>query len=119
MTESRKDMPLTPKNSPPSHLNWRSLLWMLVLWLVIGLVFFPRHDPNTLEIPYSTFKQHVTQGRVAAITIKGETITGTFKEPVQPAQQEKVRAYTHFSPEGKACWKPCGKSAIGEQCWTV
>jgi cell division protease FtsH len=90
MTESRQD-------TPQSRLNRRALWWMLVLWLMVGLVFFPRHNPNSLEIPYSTFKKHVAEGRVAAITLKGETITGTFKEPVQPAQQEKARTYTHFS----------------------
>jgi cell division protease FtsH len=70
---------------------------MLVLWLMIGVVFFPRHNPNTLDIPYSTFKKHLQAGRVEAITIKGETITGTFKEPVQPAQQEQARTYTRFA----------------------
>ncbi|HXE17305.1 MAG TPA: ATP-dependent zinc metalloprotease FtsH [Stellaceae bacterium] len=60
----------------------------LVLWIIIGLLLVAlfnlfqsstSHSPqNTL--PYSAFIQDVTDGRVADVTIQGNTINGTFTD---------------------------------------
>jgi cell division protease FtsH len=76
---------------------WRNLIWLALLWFVMLLLFSPGKRLNTIDISYTVFKQHVAQGHVTKITMKGDTITGTFKEPYQVQSEHNGRTYTHLS----------------------
>lgn len=85
---------------------WRNLIWLALLWLVVLLLFSPGKRLNTIDISYTAFKQHVAQGHVTKITIKGDTITGTFKEPYQGQSEHNGRTYTHLSTVRPALQDP-------------
>jgi cell division protease FtsH len=76
--------------------SWRNLIWLALLWFVVLLLFSPGKRPNAIDIS-TTYKQHVAQGHVTKITTKGDTITGTFKEPYQVQSGHNGRTSTHFS----------------------
>lgn len=56
----------------------------LALWLVFGLIFvgvwnyFGKTGPVSREITYSDFLEHIEQGRIRAVRIEGEKITGEY-----------------------------------------
>lgn len=56
----------------------------LALWLVFGLIFvfmwsyFNKTTPSTREISYSDFLERIEQGRIRAVRIEGEKITGDY-----------------------------------------
>ncbi|MGE3537261.1 MAG: ATP-dependent zinc metalloprotease FtsH [Candidatus Tectimicrobiota bacterium] len=58
----------------------------LALWLVFGLIFvfmwgyFSRTTQSTREISYSEFLERIEQGRVRAVRIEGEKITGEYSQ---------------------------------------
>jgi cell division protease FtsH len=68
-------MPQTPFQHP----IWRHLLAILVLLWVGSLLFGPFAGPEPRQIAYSTFKQQVSQGKVATVTFEGEQIRGRYK----------------------------------------
>ena len=57
----------------------------LLLWLIIAIVLmsvfnsFGSHHPAVRSIPFSRFINHVKQGQVGGVVIKGHEITGTTK----------------------------------------
>jgi cell division protease FtsH len=67
----------------------------LIIFLVIVAVFLlpwlftSLGRGNVSEIPYTTFREQLEQNNVQRITVQGEKITGTFKNPaaVSPPQQ--------------------------------
>jgi cell division protease FtsH len=65
---------------PGGRRFWWFLLGLLVLnWLIVSL--FPTGG-GRLEVPYTFFRQQVTQGNVAEIRARGEDIQGEFKKEV-------------------------------------
>jgi cell division protease FtsH len=81
--------PLTKK-----PLNWRSLIWVFVAWLLIIYLFGGLMSPKPSErtISYTKFKQLVTNGRVAEVTIEGNQISGQYRQTQAEKQQEKKQA---------------------------
>jgi cell division protease FtsH len=60
--------------------NWIPLFWFL-LFLLFALYMYGTPDSSkTTSIPYTVFKNKVRQGKVSEITVKGDEITGIFKE---------------------------------------
>jgi cell division protease FtsH len=59
--------------------RWGWLFWVFLLVIVIGYVMFQSRAAAAPQIAYSDFKSLVQKGQVAAITIKGQEISGTFK----------------------------------------
>jgi cell division protease FtsH len=59
---------------------WHNLLWILVLWLIIGYLFnMFRPSTDIRNISYTEFKKDVRSGRVSEVTLKGNHISGKFK----------------------------------------
>ena len=56
----------------------------LALWLVFGLIlvfmwsYFSKAGQSVQEVAYSDFLEHVEQGRIRAVQIRGEKITGEY-----------------------------------------
>jgi cell division protease FtsH len=94
---TKKTQQESTQPSFPSGWHRRSLLWLVLLWLVLLAFLSPRlDDPSVLELAYSAFKQQVVQDNVAAITMQGERITGEFKHAVPAEKQQQGRTYKHF-----------------------
>jgi len=87
------------KPNPPINENppaWRYyLLWLLIFapFLVFWLSF--DRDHGVERISYTQFKQAVRQDRVAEVMIKGQEVSGTYKEQAGKAQ---AAAETEQSP---------------------
>ena len=81
--------------------NWRSILWIILFWIVAAYFFRPFAQSNSIDIPYSRFKEYVTQGNISEITVKGQIITGKFNKPVKKQikggkNQKEEPSYSYF-----------------------
>jgi cell division protease FtsH len=70
-------------------INWHTLVWLFLAWLLFIYFFqgllFPAPTARTLS--YTEFKQMVKEGRIAEVTLKGNEITGKFRQT--PSGEEK------------------------------
>lgn len=79
------------KDRMPVGLVWLALFWILVIF------FLGTYDSSTaLKVPYTQFKSEVSQGKISEITVRGDKIQGTFKEPVQADPSGRSLGYTSF-----------------------
>jgi len=81
--------------------HWTRFIWFLLIGLLVANAFRMFATADSLKLPYSEFKDKVSQGKVSEITIKGDKLTGRFKEPVMQASGgedsgEKVARFEHF-----------------------
>jgi cell division protease FtsH len=87
IVESAKGELMNPNPKPPqpegffSRINWRVLLAILLIWMVLGYVMRPGGSEH-VDITYTRFKSQLRQGNVAAVTVEGNNIRGAFEEPV-------------------------------------
>ncbi len=88
-------------NSHQTTFKNRKPIWNIVIvflvWLAIFYAFRMYRSPQILEMPYSRFKKAVSEGEVAEVTIRGDTVEGTFKEPEKAGEGENAPAYRRFS----------------------
>jgi cell division protease FtsH len=75
-----------------THIFIFALIWILILYIVGGSLTGPATGS---QIPYSAFRNQLREGMVTEITVQGETIRGTFRQPVEvlvgpPGEAEKV-----------------------------
>ncbi len=62
--------------------NWRHILWLVLLWMLAIYLFRGFNSSEIIKMSYTAFKKIVDEGKVSEITVKGNKITGRFKEPV-------------------------------------
>jgi cell division protease FtsH len=105
MEEKQKNQELPPAQRPNSTKlpTWSLLLWLLILLFIIPWFWWGRFGdgPEETEISYSTFRQQLKADNVEQITVIGEQIQGTFREPLpQPdgadSASEEDNEVTHF-----------------------
>jgi len=70
---------------------WQRLLLLMVLLLAVNftymLLFAPRQEP-VAKLPYSRFKAELARDRVASVSMRGEQVSGNFREAVDlPAEE--------------------------------
>jgi cell division protease FtsH len=70
-----------PQAPMPPRRTWMTFLIILAVNFVVVRFLFPGGDAP-LKVPYTLFKQEVTKGNVARIYSRGESLTGTFRNPV-------------------------------------
>lgn len=80
--------PGTPSLPPRKYWPWLFLVLLLNYMLVTAL--FPKPG-NPLTVPYTVFREQVTQGNVLAIYSRGTTIEGRFQSPVTWPTPEEVK----------------------------
>ena len=74
----------TPGKNVVQPRHWISVLGILAI-LIVNLVsarFLLPSGPQRVDVPYTLFKQQVEAGNVADIASRGDTIQGTFRQPV-------------------------------------
>jgi cell division protease FtsH len=74
----RSDQP--PMPPPPGRRAWLTFLLILAANFLLVRLIFPSSEAVT--VPYTLFKQEVTEGNVQAIYSRGTRITGRFETPV-------------------------------------
>jgi cell division protease FtsH len=80
-----------------SLLLFAILIGMIVLGnYVMGSAYNQQAAPKTGKIAYSDFKQQVAAGNVKAIIVKGDEVTGTFKQSYTPTDGNG-QSYTSFT----------------------
>jgi len=82
-----------PDSSPPPQLPRFSWFWFLIvvlvnIWFVRSFLRTGADQPVT--IPYTLFKAEVERGNVQAVYGKGESISGTFTEPVEWRKEKET-----------------------------
>ncbi len=91
MSMDNRRGPTSPNKSPQQKkpqggirisLMWMILLGIAILGNVIVAPLFGGGSGSHTEIPYSTFKQEVTNNLVASVSTQADLITGHFKRPV-------------------------------------
>jgi len=74
---------------------WYRILLFMVLWITISYLYaWYTSSGQMKQIPYSTFKTQLAEERIASITIRGKTVTGTYadKQNKDKAEGEKGAA---------------------------
>jgi cell division protease FtsH len=83
-----------------SHRPLAWLRWAVPLLLVSFLLaseVFGEHKPVAPAIDYSTFYSFVEQGKVARVSLQGQSVTGTLKEQT-PVQGRAVKDFSTTLP---------------------
>jgi len=83
----KESAPLKQEPSWWRGFDWRIILWMTLIWIVASFLLGPWHGPRRMNLSYSEFKQSVTDEKVAEITVRGQEITGKFKQPEEGKPQ--------------------------------
>ncbi|MEJ2007426.1 MAG: ATP-dependent zinc metalloprotease FtsH [Acidobacteriota bacterium] len=104
MSNSPQPNPQNPNPAPrpkPSRANVIGLLLSFgLLMMVMYIMSAGVHGTHNRQISYSKFKQEVTQGKVAKITLKGKRVTGVYKAPkAKKAGAKKARAQKSQPPK--------------------
>jgi cell division protease FtsH len=63
----------------PSGFNWQNILLFIAIWLLLSYFFRGFYTPEPKEVPYTQFKQIVTQGRIDEVTLQGNAIRGEMQ----------------------------------------
>ena len=84
-----------------------SLLWLLMIVVLNFLIapFLPGSPPERIVVPYSTLREQIESGNVADVTMKGDAIQGTFRQPVtvpMPGKPDKTASGTTFTSQKPA-----------------
>jgi len=78
-----------PAPTPPGRRAWMSFLLILLFNFLLVRLLFPGSEAE--KVPYTLFKQEVTDGNVEEIYSRGARITGRFATPVtHPAEPDTV-----------------------------
>ena len=77
--------------------SWRHIIWFLVVWMFL-IFLFRGFEPaqSTKEISYTDFKKKVASGKVVEITIKGNQISGKFKQEKSDQEQKQPQKGNSF-----------------------
>lgn len=91
-----------PGGLPPRNVWLAFVLILLLNYVVVNFFYTGRDDPIT--IPYTLFKEEVARSNVTSIYSKGQSLEGTFAEPVTWPRQPGTTAGTprtsrHFNTE--------------------
>ncbi|ADE14724.1 ATP-dependent metalloprotease FtsH [Nitrosococcus halophilus Nc 4] len=73
---------------PEPSLNWRYLLWMILVIIFLMYWLGSANRQAVDEITYTEFKQALRQGQIAEVTLEGQRIAGTYTGTYRDAQAE-------------------------------
>ena len=77
--------------------NWKLILWLFILFFLIGPWISKQFGSKGTEISYSTFRDQLEAGNVGKVTVQGEKISGEFKKPAEKKKPEgKPVPYKEF-----------------------
>ncbi len=83
------------QQNPGRQYKISTIIWVLVLTAALGY-YYVYNQPRRLALPYSDFKQKISEGSIAEITIKGQRVTGSFKDAVKKGSGNDAASYERF-----------------------
>ena len=75
----------TPPAIPPPRNRWVDRVWLVVFLGLLAwnaLMFLGPATDNAVEVPYSAFFAQARANNIAQVTINGQAIDGTFRQPI-------------------------------------
>ena len=74
--------------------NWQTLVWVLLAWLLILYLFRGVFSPAPAAhtISYTEFKQMVKADRIAEVTLKGNEVSGKFRQTSSGEEKKQKSA---------------------------
>lgn len=100
MSVNKKNLPqqqLSNKSPMPKGSIWKYLIGLAILWLALTYIFNMFSGQKQVNISYSTFKNQLKQDHVKEITIKGQSVHGTFKKNnlyMPPSSKDSTKYHT-------------------------
>ena len=91
------------------QINVLYLVFAFAAVLLLQNLFFARGQ--VVAISYSTFEEHLRQGRIAEVVVSENLIRGTFKQPVDGVRGFQTR---RIEPEVAALFEKFGVKVSGE-----
>ncbi len=80
---------------PTSH--WTLILWLFILFILLGPWIASLFSPKGFAISYSAFRSQLEAGNVQKVIVQGEKISGELKNPVQEKTTDgKSATYKQF-----------------------
>jgi cell division protease FtsH len=78
----------------------RMLLYIMIAFLLLSF-FMPSKSTDQVSLSYTEFKQLIQEGKISQVTVKGDQITGKFKESLTkefktPKSGENAQTYNAF-----------------------
>lgn len=74
--EHRKRLPI-PRSGTGGF--WRLIIWFFLLWMVFMYFYNSFNQSDRANISYTDFKKQVKSDNVKGIVVKGQEVSGTFK----------------------------------------
>jgi cell division protease FtsH len=111
----------TPGKNAAQPRGWGFLIGIAVLLLInlaSATLLLPAAGPQRVDIPYTLFKQQVEAANVAEIASRGDTIQGTFRQPVTVAPSTPgapARSATDFATVTPAFADPGLETLLEQQ----
>jgi cell division protease FtsH len=78
------------------------IIWIALFWFLTSFFLGRMGTPDRMDVSYTDFKNRVNQEKVSEITVRGQKITGKFKESVKdeprstPFGEEEVLQFEQF-----------------------
>jgi cell division protease FtsH len=86
-----------PEPHMPPRRAWVTFLLILLVNVLLARFLFPSR-PGPVKVPYTLFREEVTNHNVAAIYSRGASITGKFVKPVTWPRDSAAAAQTSGTP---------------------
>ena len=94
-----KQQPPTPTGSTGPQLLLRYALVIVLVLVAQYFVISIFSGPESVQLPYSEFKQLVRKGKIAKVTFQGQDMNGTFSTPVPIYSRIFPNSLWYFSVE--------------------
>ena len=93
--EQRRPGPGENPRGPASH--WTLILWLFILFILVGPWIANMFSPKGTPISYTTFRRQLETGNVQKVIVQGEQISGELKTPAEDkAADGKPVSYRQF-----------------------
>jgi cell division protease FtsH len=93
--EQRGPGPGENPQGPTSH--WTLILWLFILFILLGPWIANLFSPKGTPISYSAFRSQLEAGNVQKIVVQGEQISGELKKPAEAKTADgKSLSYKQF-----------------------
>ncbi len=86
---------------PTSH--WTLILWLFILFILLGPWIANLFSTKGFGISYSAFRSQLEAGNVQKVIVQGEKITGELKTPAEEKTADlatQIAALLNLTPKG-------------------
>ncbi|HEX5483355.1 MAG TPA: ATP-dependent zinc metalloprotease FtsH [Terriglobia bacterium] len=97
---SGPERPQPGKNQKSPRPNWAGVVISTVVLALLIYAFSSifRSSPEQKQIPYSQFKQELSQGKIAKINMHGKQVTGAYKSESKGKQKQPPKMFETVLP---------------------